>query len=351
VTGPDAVRRARLSAQLLSGRPARSAEAVARRLLAVQAQDLRAGRLAVRARTAGLTAAAVNAELESADVVVSWLQRGTLHLVCRDDYPWLHGLAAPTLRVGNLRRLQQTGFTPDAARTAVGLVVRWLEDGPLRRAEIGARLEVAGYPTRDQALVHLLFLATLDGRIVRGPFRGAEQAFVLVRDWLGDEPAQLAGEARERALAELARRYLAGHGPASAGDLAVWAGLPLRDARAGLSRIAAEIAGTGSDRVSLRVRGPVARRAAPRLLPAFDPFLLGWKDRAYAVPAERLGDVRLGGMIRAVAIVDGTAVGTWAAPRSGRRVAVSVDCWEDPGADARAALAADARDVERFELG
>ncbi len=351
MTGPDAVRRARLSAQLLSGRPARSAEAVARSLLAVQAQNLRAGRLAVRARTAGLTAAAVNAELESADVVISWLQRGTLHLVCRDDYPWLHGLAAPTLRVGNLRRLQQTGFTPDAARTAAGLVVRWLEDGPLRRAEIGARLEAAGYPTRDQALVHLLFLATLDGRIVRGPLRGAEQAFVLVRDWLGEEPAELAGEARGRALAELARRYLVGHGPASAGDLAVWAGLPLRDATAGLSRIAAEIAGAGSDRVVLRVRGPVARRAAPRLLPAFDPFLLGWKDRAYAVPAERLGDVRLGGMIRPVAIVGGVAVGSWSAPRSGRRVAVSLDCWDDPGADARAALAADARDVERFELG
>lgn len=346
---PDALRRARLSAQLLAGRPARSAEAVARRVLAVQAQNLRAGRLAVRARSTGLTAAAVNAELGSGAVLITWLQRGTLHLVCREDYPWLHGLAAPTLRTANMRRLEQCGFEGGRARKAAGLIVRWLEDGPLRRSEIGARLEDAGYRLEEQALVHLLFLATLDGRIIRGPFHGAEQAFLLVRDWLGEEPAKLTGEARERALGELARRYLAGHGPASAADLALWAGLPLRDANVGLRRAAAELADAGDDRVDLRERGPVARRLPPRLLPAFDAYLLGWKDRTYAVPAERMGEIRLGGMIRPVALVDGVAVGSWAAPRSGRKVAVKVDYWDEVGEEARAALAAEAADVERFE--
>lgn len=348
---PDAVRRARVSAQLLAGPPARSAEAVARRVLAVQAQNLRAGRLAVRARSTGLTVSAVNAELGSGAVLVTWLQRGTLHLVCRDDHPWLHGLAAPTVRVANLRRLEQTGFPADAARKAAGLIVRRLEDGPLRRAEIGAMLEAAGYRVEGQALVHLLFLATLDGKIVRGPFRGAEQAFVLVRDWLGREPARLTGEARDRALGELARRYLAGHGPASAADLAIWAGLPLRDATAGLRRVASQLEDSGGHRVDLRGRGPVARRLPPRLLPAFDAFLLGWKDRAYAVPAERMNEIRLGGMIRPVAIVDGVAVGSWSAPRSGRRIRVDLDYWGEVGEEARAALAAEAADVERFELG
>ena len=66
---------------------------------------------------------------------------------------------------------------------------------------------------------------------------GREHAFVLVRDWLGaPEPVD-----RDAALAELARRYLAGHGPAGERDLARWAGLPLRDARAGLSAIAPEL--------------------------------------------------------------------------------------------------------------
>ena len=44
---------------------------------------------------------------------------------------------------------------------------------------------------------------------------GREHAYVLVRDWLGARPAL----DRDVALAELARRFLAGHGPADERDL------------------------------------------------------------------------------------------------------------------------------------
>jgi winged helix DNA-binding protein len=354
VTARDSftVRRRRLGAQLLAGTPARSAADVARRLLAVQSQNLRAGRLAVRARSRGLTAASVNAELEGRDVLITWTCRGTLHMVLPDDYPWLLGLSAPTQRTGNLRRLEQCGYSPDRARAAADLAVRLLGDeGPLARSEIAERLAAAGYETRDQALVHILFLASYDGRIVRGPFRGAEQAFVLTRDWLGAEPGPLTAERRPAALAELVLRYLAGHGPASAADVALWAGLPLRDAQAGLRGAAAAIVEAGGDRFDLRARPPVPRKLPPRLVPAFDAYLLGWADRAYGVPPDRVGEIRLGGMIRAVALIEGRAVGTWAARRSGRRMAVELDEWaEIPAAD-RAGLDAEAADVVRFEAG
>ncbi len=346
------MRRRRLAAQLLAGRPERSAAAAARRLLAIQAQNLRAGRLAVRARTVGLTATGVNAELERPDVVITWLCRGTLHLVCREDYPWLLGLAAPTLRTSNLRRLEQCGFAPDRARRAAGLIVRMLaEDGPLRRAEIGRRLESHGYVLADQALVHLLFLPSLDGRIIRGPFCGAEQAFALTRDWLGEQPVPLAADDRPRALAELARRFLAGHGPAAAADLALWAGLPLRDAAAGLAAASAQLVEVAGGLVDLKPPRPAPRTLPPRLLPAFDAYLLGWKDRTYQVPPERAAEIRAGGMIHPVALVDGVAAGRWTARRSGRGVAVDIDEWADVGEAARAALAAEAADVVRFEGG
>ncbi len=347
-----AVRRRRLGAQLLAGPPARSAADVAGRLLAVQSQNLRAGRLAVRVRSRGLTAAGVNAELERRDVLVTWICRGTLHMLLPDDYPWLLALSAPTQRTANLRRLEQCGYAADRARAAADLVVRILADeGPLARAAIGDRLGAAGYELGDQALVHILFLASYDGHIVRGPFRGAEQAFVLTRDWLGAEPRPLPADRRPAALAELARRYLAGHGPASAADLALWAGLPLRDAKAGLRGAARAIGAAGEDRFDLRTRPPVPRRLPPRLVPAFDAYLLGWEDRAYAVPPEQVDKVRLGGMIRAVALVDGRAVGTWAARRSGRRMQVDLDEWVEISAAARAGLDAEAADVVRFETG
>jgi len=355
VTARDssAQRRRRLGAQLLAGAPAGSAAEVARRLLSVQSQNLRAGRLAVRARTRGLTAASVNAELERRDVLITWTCRGTLHMVLPGDYPWLLGLSAPTQRTGNLRRLEQCGYSPDRARAAADRAVRLLgEEGPLARAEIGAQLAAAGYDPSGQALVHILFLASYDGRIVRGPFRGAEQAFVLTRDWLGAEPRPLTSERRPAALAELARRYLAGHGPASATDLALWSGLPLRDARAALAGASAAIVAAGGDRFDLRDRPPIPRKLPPKLVPAFDAYLLGWADRAYGVPADRVDEIRLGGMIRAVALIEGRAAGTWAARRSGRRMTVELDEWAGMGGAAdRAGLDAEAADVVRFETG
>jgi hypothetical protein len=136
---------------------------------------------------------------------------------------------------------------------------------------------------------------------------GREHAYVLVRDWLGELPAV----DRDTALAELARRYLAGHGPADERDLARWAGLPLRDARAGLAAIAGELAERDDGLVDLAQRAAtVAERPPPRLLGAFEPLLLGWRSRA-----ELVGDgeaaIVSGGLFRPFALVRGRAVATW----------------------------------------
>ena len=86
----------RLTAQLLAGTPARDPVSVVDRLLAVQGQDERGVRLAIRARSAGLTAADIDRALtEERSLVVTWLNRGTLHLVCSEDYPWLQPLTTP----------------------------------------------------------------------------------------------------------------------------------------------------------------------------------------------------------------------------------------------------------------
>jgi hypothetical protein len=334
----------RLTSQLLAGPPAASAEAVAERLLAIQGQDPRGARLAVRARTHGLTAAAVDRGLsETRSLVIAWLCRGTLHLVRTEDYPWLHALSTPPLHTGNARRLAQEGVSPEAAERGVAVIERSLaEEGPLSRAQLRERISAAGVRTEGQAFVHLLGLASLRGLIVRGPMIGSEHAFVLVRDWLGASgPVQ-----RDQALAELARRYLAGHGPAEDRDLARWAGLPLRDARKGLEAIASELVQRSDGLVDLRARAPVAAPPPPRLLGAFDPLLLGWCSRE-AILREHKAIVTVNGLFRPFALVDGRAVATWSLPRG--RVTIA-PFGRLAGADA-AALEADAGDVERFLRG
>jgi hypothetical protein len=90
-----AVTAQRCAAQLLGGNRAGSAEEVAERLLAIQAQDLRGARLAIRARSAGLSASDVDSALTRRSLIVTWLNRGTLHLVRAEDYWWLHPLTTP----------------------------------------------------------------------------------------------------------------------------------------------------------------------------------------------------------------------------------------------------------------
>ncbi len=299
--------RERLSAQLLAGSPAKDATAVVQRLLAVQAQDPRGARLAIRARSEGLTARDVNRALNERAVVITWLNRGTLHLVCSEDYPWLQALTAPRLRTSSLRRLAQEGLTPEATERGVRTIERTLANqGPSTRGELRERIAAAGVRTEGQALVNLLLEASLRGVVIRGPMVGREHAYVLVREWLPkSRPVD-----RDWALAELARRYLAGHGPAGERDLAKWAGLALRDARAGLRSIASELVEREDGLVDLARSDVAAQLPPPRLLGAFDPLLHGWVSRA-PVLVEKEPIITLNGIFRPFALVRGQAVAVW----------------------------------------
>jgi hypothetical protein len=332
----------RFAAQLLTGPPASRPEEVTGRLLAVQAQDPRGARLAIRPRSAGLTAADVDRTLTDGALIITWLNRGTLHLVRREDYWWLHAITTPPLRVGNARRLDQEGVTPDAADRAVAVIEQSLADeGPLTRPQLRDRIAAAGVRTEGQALVHELMLAGLRGIAVRGPMAGREHAYVLVRDWLGAPPAL----DRDVALAELARRFLAGHGPAGGRDLAKWAGLPLRDARGGMSAIAAELVQRPDGLADLAALAGQRDQGLPppRLLGSFDPVLHGWVARE-PILGQHTGIITVNGLFRPFALVQGRAVATWTMPDG----AVELDRLVELPAAAEAALAADAADVRRF---
>jgi hypothetical protein len=298
----------RLTAQLLAGKPASSVLAVAKRLLAVQGQDARGVRLAIRARSRGLSAADVDRALtEERSVVIDWLNRGTLHLVASEDHAWLHSLTAPGLRTSSETRLAQEGLAPAAIERALAVIERSLaSDGPLTRAQLAERLARAKVRVEAQAIIQLLFAACLRGVCLRGPMVGRQHAYVLRRDWLGEpKPPE-----REAALKELALRYLVGHGPGDDRDLARWSGLPLRDARAGLASLGRALRVREDGLLELK-RAPVPAELPPaRLLGAFDPLLLGWCSRLEILGSHQ-PKVTVGGVFRSFALVEGRGVATW----------------------------------------
>jgi hypothetical protein len=348
----SALLRRRLVAQGLAGPPLGSGAdgpvAVARRLLATQGQDPRGFRLAIRARTRGATGADVDRALsEERSLLVTWLNRGTLHLVTREDYPLLQALVAPWQRTGAMTRLAGLGIDEALADRAVALVDRWLADeGPLSRAALRERLLAAGIPAEGQGLIHVLFRASLDGVLVRGPVAGGvtgagtgggggseagtgggaasgvEQLYVRVADWLPEAPAAVSAARREpeRGYAEIARRYLAGHGPADPRDLAKWLAMPLGRVRSAVDALGSGVVQTDGGLVELAAArgagkpadgaGRPVRLPPPRLLGAFEPLLLGWRSRE-AVLGSHEGAAISGGVFRGIGLAGGRAVGAW----------------------------------------
>jgi hypothetical protein len=277
-----------------------------------------------------VTAADVDRALtEERSLVVTWVNRGTLHLIRSEDYPMLQAVTTPPLRTASETRLGQEGVPPRDAERGVAAIVKTLDsEGPLTADALREHVARAGVRAEGQSLYHLLSKASLDGLIVRGPMAGRKQAYVLVSDWLPDSKPV----AREEVLGEFARRYLAGHAPATDRDLARWAGIPLRDARAGLAAAG---------------KPPRKRKSdlpPPRLLGAFEPCLLGWTSRTDIVDDRSRHPVTVGGMFYPFAMVRGRAVARWKLVDG----ELELEPFSRMAKADRLALEEDAEDVRRF---
>jgi Winged helix DNA-binding domain len=351
----DRVRRLRLRAQRLAGRRPGDVAEVVRAVGGLQAQDTPASRLAVRARSKGLDADAVRRACnQDRSVVRTWTMRGTLHMVAAEDTGWLVALLGPGFAAGNRRRRLQLGLDDARCERALAALPAVLAGGPLSRADVVAGLAAEGVEIepKGQAPAHLVGYAAMRGLICRGPdLEGDEPSYVLLDEWAG------AGRALgpDDSLAELARRYLGGHGPAAPEDLAAWSGLALGRARRAFDLVAGELEEVELDGRPLWV--PAGTAAAPssgrpevRLLGRFDDYLLGWRGRDLVLDPGFARRIQAGGgWIHPAVVVEGRVAGTWRARRARDRLELTVEPFGGRfPRGARAAREAEAADVGRF---
>src|SRR6185295_5636535 len=153
----------------------------------------------------------------------------------------------------------------------------------------GSRGKVAAVPVGalTYPVVDLLHLAAARGVVCYGEQRNGEPTFVRADAWVPDYEDVTPEEAEDRLL----RRYLEAFGPATAADFAVWTGMTLREAGSIWARAEDELATVDVDgeqgsmlRASRRELSR-ARVESPhaRLLPYFDSYLLGHRDRRHLV--------------------------------------------------------------------
>jgi hypothetical protein len=342
----DALRSMRSHAQLL-GDPADTVAEVVDRLAAVQAQSWPAVRLAIRARTSGLTVSDVERAVTSRQVVRTWAVRGTLHLLPAADTRWMVGLLGPVFARAGQRRRDQLGLDDQRCERALAALGPILADGPLTRAEIIERLaaDAIVIDPGTQAPAHLLAYASNLGLICQGPPAHADEpTYVLLDDWLSGvrehEPADPA--------AELACRYLAGHAVATPADFATWSGLPIGAARRAFDAIRPALRPTHGGFAPADA-DLVPAGSPTKLLGAFDPYLLGYRDRTLILDPAHARQVQAGGgMITPSALVGGVLSGVWKLDRTAGPARVTVTPFGRLPNAARRLLAAEADDIGRF---
>jgi DNA glycosylase AlkZ-like len=353
----DQVRWLRLRGQLLvpTTEAARNATQLLHAIGGVQAQEQPAAALAVRARTTGLLAEAVEqARLVERSIIRTWAMRGTLHLLASEDVGWLLALLGPTFMAASSRRRAELGLDADTTDRGVRALRKLLAaNGPQTRAQIAERLDAQGIPVAGQALIHLIGYAALAGVVCQGPDHEGKPAYVLLADW-ADMGKALAPEA---AAAELARRYLAAYGPATPEDLATWSGLArgvVRDAWQRISDEVIEVKVAG--RATWLLAAHTARlderpdeRPSVRLLPGYDTYLLGYRTRELAVTATHARLVHPGGgVLRPVLLVDGRAAGVWRSTPRKRQLVIVVKPFAELTEAVLTTLTTEAEDVGRF---
>jgi hypothetical protein len=281
---------------------------------ALQAQDYGGALWSIGLRMARSTECDIERAIAERAIVRTWPMRGTLHFVAAQDARWLLALLAPRMIAQSAGRDRQLALDAATFARSKQVFVEALQGGKqLTRDEMLQALGQAGISTAGQRGYHLLVRSAQDGLICFGVRRGRQHTFALLDEWI----PQTQPLARDEALAELARRYVASHGPATLQDLARWAGLTQAEVRIGLE-------GAGKTVVRETVAGQdywmsTAPPALPGdverafLLPGFDEYLLGYGDRSAVLDPAFAQRICPGGngMFSPTIVIDGSVVGTW----------------------------------------
>jgi hypothetical protein len=313
----------RLRAQGISGTRPRSAREVVQQLGAVQAQDYAGGLWAVGLRSRGARVQDVEAALRDGTVVRTWPLRGTLHFAAPADVRWMLDLSRKRQIARSALRNRQLELNDETFAASRKLFERALRGGrQLTREEAYTLLDAGGVSPSGQRGIHILWRMAHDGVLCFGPPQGKKQTFVLLDEWVP------AGKAlpREEALAELALRYFPGHGPATLADFTWWSGLAPAEAKTALEaareRLECVMIGGAEHWMGRGVR--VVENAAREafLLPPFDEYLVGYKDRAAAVAPQHVRNIA--NMLSPTIVIHGRVAATWTRVVKKDTVAVSV---------------------------
>jgi hypothetical protein len=302
----------RLVSQEIARPMRRRAADVVRGFGAMQAQDYRHALWAIGLRTAETTESSVESAVAAGEIVRTWPMRGTLHFVAAADVHWMLALLTPRVLAGAAKRGSQLGLNEETYARCGEICHRALTGGRrLTRDALLACFNASGIATDSQRGYHILWRLAQQRLICFGPREEKSPTFVLLDEWIPEQKRFTPADP----LGELARRYFTSHAPATLADFVWWSGLKVSDARVAIAK--AQLLEEVIDGVTFWTARNAASSlhdvAAAHLLPAFDEYLLGYRDRSAVLDPIHAARVVPGnnGVFLPLVEVDGRVAGTW----------------------------------------
>jgi len=307
----DTIGIARLSSQWTGQPEPKKARDVVSWMGAMQAQDHAGALWAIALRTPNLTLADIEKEISDRKIVRTWPMRGTLHYVAAEDLRWMQALLTPRIVKTYAGRRAQLGIDDATLAKAEVIIKESLKGTCLTRGDLYQLFEDGGVDSRGQKGIHMIGYFAHMGLVCHAAHVGKQPTYALVDEWV--EPADPIS--KEEALKRLAERYFKSHGPAPLKDFAGWGFMTMADAKAGLELAKSTLKAVEVEGSQLWMDKSVATYDPPKalLLPGFDEFILGYKDRSAIMEPEHMQRVVPGnnGMFLATIIIDGHVVGLW----------------------------------------
>jgi hypothetical protein len=304
---------------------------------AVQAQDFAGAVWALAMRLPDTSVDDVDLAFNAGRIIRTHAMRPTWHFVAPEDLGWLQRLTGPRVRQRMApydRQLELTAAVLKKSRSVIG---RALSGGrSLTRTTLGGALAKAGILASGQRLAHVVMHLELDAIICSGPRQGSQFTYALVAERIS-RANTFDGE---EAGAELLRRYLQSHGPATLRDFVWCSGLTMRDARGaadGLrSQLHTEMVGDLTYwSLPLLSAQRLPRRPLVRALPNYDEYLIAHQDRGLtaAPPLPKRWPKGHERLFPHVVMIDGRVAGLWR--RTITATTLTLDCqrlrpWSPP---------------------
>lgn len=310
---------------------------------AMQAQDRLMVNWALGLRLSGATLKDICLAMDLGQIIRTHVLRPTWHLAPARDLPWMIALTSPYIKSGMNSRLQQLSLDARTLSRSCEVIAKSLgEHTALSREQLMIILRQENIPTDENRSSHILMHAELEMLICSGPLIDGKPTYTLFEKRIPG-PNRLSPE---ESLAELTKRYFRSHGPATLDDFSWWSGLSIKLARNGIEMNRnGMILATSGNREYWMYETNLLSQKSVHILPAFDEYLISYKDRRELLAAGlKKKVISSNGIFYPLILQDGIVIGSWSRKQKKNSLNIQVSLASIPSVKLRKEI------LEQFEL-